>query len=66
MCTRICSQLEQVATPAQDLRMHQMAHLLAILMGPDRATQLSRAVLNMAEEGLEVSWYEAKLRKRYS
>lgn len=46
--------------------MHQMAHLLAILMGPDRATQLSRAVLNMAEEGLEVSWYEAKLRKRYS
>ena len=54
-----------MATPAKDLRLHQITHLLAILMGAERATQLSRVVLRTLEEGLEESWYEAKLRKRY-
>ena len=56
--------LERVA-PERDLRLHEMVHLLAILMGAERATKLSREVLGILEEGLEETWYEAKLRKKY-
>ena len=57
--------LERVAAPAQDLRLHELALFLAILVGTEKATKLSKAVLSMAEEGMEVSWYEQRLRKRY-
>ena len=51
--------------PACELRVHEMAHLLAILMGTERACRLSRAVVSTLEEGLEESWYERQMRRRY-
>lgn len=59
------TQLDHVATPAGDLLLHQMTHLLAILMGADNATRLARAVLGVLEEGIQESWYERKLRRMH-
>lgn len=57
--------LEYVAMPAQDLLLDELTFLLAILVGPDRATKLLRPLLSMLEEGIEVSWYEERLRRKY-
>jgi hypothetical protein len=50
----------------EDLRADELAHLLAILIGVDRATRLTRLVVAFLEEGMQESWYEAKLRKKYA
>ena len=57
-------QLQRVE-PTNELRLDELTHLLAILMGAERATQLTRAVLGVLEEGLQETWYEAKLRRKY-
>lgn len=57
-------QLTRVAG-SEDLRTHDLAHLLSILIGTERATQLAKAVLAALEEGMEESWYERKLRRQY-
>ena len=53
------------ADAAADLRLHELAHLLAILMGVERATRLCRGVLGTLEQGLEETWYEKKMRRMY-
>jgi hypothetical protein len=50
----------------EDLRLHELAHLLAILVGPARATALSHKILSHLEEGMEETWYERKMRRQYS
>ena len=50
----------------EDLRLHELAHLLAILVGPARATALSHKILGHLEEGMEETWYERKMRRQYS
>jgi hypothetical protein len=39
--------------------------MLGILVGVEHATQLTRAVLSVVEEGRPISWYEKNLRKKY-
>ena len=49
----------------QNLQPHELAHLLAILIGVERATRLAKAVVGVLEEGLQESWYEKQMRRRY-
>ena len=57
--------LERCKT-TEDLRLHELAHLLAILLGAAAATRLTKAVLGLLEEGLlEESWYERRMRRQY-
>lgn len=51
--------------PQEDLRLHELAHLLAILIGASRATALTHKVLGILEEGMEETWYERKMRRKY-
>ena len=53
------------ADASADLRLHELAHLLAILMGIEPAVKLCRGVLGALEHGLEESWYEKKMRRMY-
>ena len=53
------------ADASADLRLHELAHLLAILMGIEPAVKLCRGVLGALEQGLEESWYEKKMRRMY-
>ena len=63
-CAPPCSQFDR-CKPEQDLRSVELAHLLGILVGAEQATRLTRAVLNVVEEGRPISWYEKNLRKKY-
>ena len=53
------------AATSDELGLHQLCHLLAILVGIERATAIARAVLGLLEEGLQESWYERKLRRMH-
>ena len=53
------------ADASADLRLHELAHLLAILVGVEHAVKLCRGVLGALEQGLEESWYEKKMRRMY-
>ena len=57
--------LEMFAMPREELRPHELAHLLAILIGAERATRLVKAVIAVLEEGLQESWYEKQMRRKY-
>ena len=57
--------LDLFAASHQELRPHELAHLLAILVGAESATKLARAVIAVLEEGLQESWYEKQMRKKY-
>ena len=43
----------------------ELCHLLAILIGVERSTELTRCVLAILEEGRKETWYEKNLRKKY-
>ena len=51
--------------PSEDLRLHELAHLLAILVGAASATAITRKILGVLEAGMEESWYERKMRRQY-
>ena len=57
-------QLERCSA-TQSLQQHELAHLLSILVGVERATRLVKAIVSVLEEGLEESWYEKQMRRRY-
>ena len=64
--TRFGNRVQVVrCSPEEDLRTGELAHLLGVLVGSERAIQLVRAVLAVLEDGREETWYEKKLRKRY-
>ena len=50
----------------QDLGIDALAHLLGILIGLERAVRLARAVVKLLEEGMEESWYEKQMRRKYA
>lgn len=60
----VCPQLNR-AKSDKDLQMHGLAHLLGIIVGAERASRLARAVLDKLEEGIEETWYDRQMRRRY-
>ena len=50
----------------RDLGIDTLAHLLGILIGLERAVRLARAVVKLLEEGMEESWYEKQMRRKYA
>ena len=58
------AQLDSCAA-SEELRVHELAYLLSILVGVHHATRLSRAVVAALEEGIEETWYEKKLRRQF-
>ena len=65
LASMVLRHLERCAQD-QDLRLHELAHLLAILVGATRATALAHKLLSHLEEGMEETWYERKMRRQYS
>ena len=61
---RECFQIDR-CRQTEDLRTAELAHLIGILVGVERAASLVRAVLAVLEEGRPESWYEKKLRMKY-
>ena len=43
----------------------ELCHLLAILVGVERSTEMVRSVLTILEDGRPISWYEKNLRNKY-
>ena len=56
----------QRCVPKQDLLVHEITQLVALLIGIQRAGMVLRTVLDYLEEGIEISWYDKQLRQKYS
>ena len=43
----------------------ELTWLVAVLVGADTASDLVVRLVDLLEDGLETSWYDAKLRKKF-
>ena len=43
----------------------EITWLLSVLLGIEPAVRLAVSLVDLLEEGLEVSWYDKQVRKRY-
>ena len=65
ICLRHLERCAPTYQTAGDLKLHELAHLLSVLVGSKRGTRLAKAVLALLEEGMQETWYEKKLRRQY-
>jgi hypothetical protein len=50
---------------AEAVETEEITWLLSVLLGAEPAARLAVALVDLLEEGLEVSWYDKQVRKRY-
>ena len=50
---------------AEDLQLDELSWLLGVLLGAEPAGLLLDALVEFVEAGVEESWYDAQLRRRY-
>ena len=58
------AQLERCAAD-EAMDAEEITWLLSVLLGIEPAVRLAVSLVDLLEEGLEVSWYDKQVRKRY-
>ena len=61
---RACTQLERSEADG-NFSPDELTWLVAVLVGADAASDLVVRLVDLLEDGLETSWYDAKLRKKF-